>query len=282
MAVKKPSGRFSQSSSSYFLILGVILGVLLGELNNLAILNQNFFCRDLNYEHVKQVNDDITKKAISNEKVEIESNENDLVLIGVMTAQKYLNSRVVAANRTWVPGIPGRVIFFSSEGSQSLPGVQVVALKGVDDSYPPQKKSFLMLKYMHEHYGDNYRFFMRADDDVYIRGDRLLIFLKSIDTSGNKSLFIGQTGLGNKDEFGALYLNDSDNFCMGGPAMILTPPTLAALAQHAHHCLHNLYTSHEDVEVGRCIQHHANVSCTWAYEVTPARFILQRWCKYNS
>lgn len=94
--------------------------------------------------------------------------------VGVMTAKKYLDSRAVAAYKTWVPDIPGKVEFFSSHGSDSVPlpfPLPMVSLPGVDDSYPPQKKSFMMLKYMHDHYLDKYEWFMRADDDVYIRGE---------------------------------------------------------------------------------------------------------------
>lgn len=99
----------------------------------------------------------------------------NFLYVGVMTAQKYLGSRAVAAQRTWAPSVPGRVEFFSSQGSAAPPGLPplpVVALPGVDDSYPPQKKSFMMIKYMYDHYLDKYEWFMRADDDVYIKGDR--------------------------------------------------------------------------------------------------------------
>lgn len=265
MVVRKYSGHISHNNHTLCLLVGVIVGILLGRLNNLAILNQNVLCRD--YETFEQLDGHfMPQKYSEKEENKNEDTDKELVLIGVMTARKYLHSRVVAANRTWAQDVPGKVIFFSSEGTENLEGVNVVGLEGVDDSYPPQKKSFMMLKYMHDKYRNKFHFFMRADDDIYIRGNRLKIFLNSIDAS-NKPLFIGQAGLGNKDEFGALYLNETDNFCMGGPSIILNLPTLSALASHTQECLQNLYTTHEDVELGRCIRQHANVSCTWAYEV---------------
>ena len=86
-------------------------------------------------------------------------------------------------------------------------------LPGVDDSYPPQKKSFMMLKYMHDHCLNKFEWFMRADDDVFIRGEKLELFLRSINSS--KPHFIGQAGLGNKEEFGLLSLEYDETFCMG-------------------------------------------------------------------
>lgn len=95
------------------------------------------------------------------------------IYVGVMTAKKYLTSRARAAYETWAASIPGKVEFFSSAGSGTVHApapLPVVSLAGVDDSYPPQKKSFMMLKYIHDHYLDKFEWFMRADDDVYIRG----------------------------------------------------------------------------------------------------------------
>ena len=97
--------------------------------------------------------------------------------------------------------------FFSSAGSvcHADPNLPLVALPDVDDAYPPQKKSFLMLKYMYDHFIDDFEWFMRADDDVFVRGDRLEEFLRSLNSS--KPLFIGQAGMGNKEEFGMLSLS---------------------------------------------------------------------------
>lgn len=99
-----------------------------------------------------------------------------------------------------------------------------MALKGVDDRYPPQKKSFMMLHYMYEHYIDKFEWFARADDDVFIRTDKLEKFLRSVDSS--KPQFIGQAGRGNSEEFGLLSLEFDENFCMGGPGVIMSRETL--------------------------------------------------------
>ncbi|XP_039291435.1 chondroitin sulfate synthase 1 isoform X1 [Nilaparvata lugens] len=191
-----------------------------------------------------------------------------LLFVGVMTAKKYLATRAVAVHETWGKELPGKIAFFSSEGSRRPPGhprLPLVALRGVDDSYPPQKKSFLMLQYMWENYGDRFEWFVRADDDVYMRPDRLAALLRSVDSS--RAYFVGQAGRGNQEEFGSLSLEYDENFCMGGPGVVLSRETLARVAPHVRACLGNLYTTHEDVELGRCVRRFARVSCTWSYEM---------------
>lgn len=193
---------------------------------------------------------------------------NSFLYVGVMTAQKYLASRAVAAYRTWTPSVPGRVEFFSSEGSEKVPlpiPVPVISLIGVDDSYPPQKKSFMMLKYMHDHYLDKYEWFMRADDDVYIRGEKLESFLRSLNSS--KPLYLGQTGLGTTEELGKLALEPGENFCMGGPGMIFSREVLRRMVPHIGSCLREMYTTHEDVEIGRCVRRFGGTQCVWSYEM---------------
>lgn len=190
---------------------------------------------------------------------------NSFLFVGVMTAQKYLHTRAVAAHRTWAQTIPGRVEFFSSEGSDTSIPIPIVALKNVDDSYPPQKKSFMMLKYMHDHYLDQYEWFMRADDDVYIKSERLESFLRSLNSS--EAIFLGQTGMGARDELGKLALEPGENFCMGGPGVIMSREVLRRMVPHIRECLQEMYTTHEDVEVGRCVRRFAGVQCVWSYEM---------------
>lgn len=48
----------------------------------------------------------------------------------------------------------------------------------------------MMLHYMYEHFIDKFEWFARADDDVFMRTDKLEKFLRSIDSS--KAQFIGE------------------------------------------------------------------------------------------
>jgi hypothetical protein len=95
--------------------------------------------------------------------------------------------------------------------------------------------------------------------------DRLERLLRSVDS--RKPQFIGQAGRGNQEEFGLLSLEYDENFCMGGPGVLLSRETLARVAPHVKTCLRNMYTTHEDVELGRCVQKFAGIPCTWSYEV---------------
>nr|XP_057920860.1 chondroitin sulfate synthase 3 [Doryrhamphus excisus] len=199
---------------------------------------------------------------------EAKSRPTRFLYVGVMTAKKYLASRAVAAFNTWTRSIPGKVEFFSSDGSNKVHvpvPLPVVSLAGVDDSYPPQKKSFMMLKYIHDHYLDKYEWFMRADDDVYIRGEKLELFLHSLNSS--KPLYLGQTGLGMAEEVGRLALEPGENFCMGGPGMIFSREVLRRMVPHIGSCLREMYTTHEDVEVGRCVRRFGGTQCVWSYEM---------------
>ncbi|KAH8042536.1 hypothetical protein HPB51_023864 [Rhipicephalus microplus] len=39
------------------------------------------------------------------------------------------------------------------------------------------------------------------------------------------------------------------------------------LVPHISTCLKHLYSTHEDVEVGRCVRRHVGIPCTWSYEM---------------
>ncbi|VVC98772.1 unnamed protein product [Leptidea sinapis] len=248
------------------LVAGVVAGVTIGVFLKLCLRTSSRTSIDVCPEAAKSYVAPDPLAIIGLDSGEnIQNSNRTLVFVGVMTAEQYLTSRAKAVYDTWAQDLPGRLAFFSSEVSRA-PGLPLVPLRYVDDSYPPQKKSFLMLLYMYENYGDRFEWFMRADDDVYVRGDKLGEFLRSVDST--KAQFIGQAGRGTAAERDALSLDYNENFCMGGPGVLLSRETLRRVAPHVKYCLKHLYTTHEDVELGRCVAKFAGVSCTWSYDVS--------------
>ena len=65
-----------------------------------------------------------------------------------------------------------------------------------------------------------------------------------------------------------------ENFCMGGPGVILSRETLARIVPHIKYCLRHLYTTHEDVELGRSVKKYAGIPSTWSYEVIASKCFL--------
>ncbi|XP_050293932.1 chondroitin sulfate synthase 1 [Anthonomus grandis grandis] len=240
-------------------VLKILLGIIIGVLCSQLFANTEHFCAPHFVVKSEKLVDDVDLVAGKST-----PRSKNLLFVGVMTAEQFLPTRAKAVWNTWGQEVPGKMLIFSSENS-TYDGIPLVSLPGIDDSYPPQKKSFTMLKYMHDNFIDQYEWFMRADDDVYVKSDKMEEFLRAIDS--RKPLFIGQTGRGKKEEKGHLSLDTDENFCMGGPGMIMSRETLKRIAPYIEDCLVNLYTNHEDVEIGRCVRKFAGVSCTWNYEM---------------
>ena len=83
--------------------------------------------------------------------------------------------------------------------------------------------------------------------------------------NSSDALYIGSPGFGrDNDDF----VEDNMVYCMGGPGIVFSKITLQKLSPKLGECLkNNLMTEHEDIELGRCVYHHANVGCTKSYEM---------------
>ena len=187
------------------------------------------------------------------------------LFVGVVTAEKLLSTRGKAIFETWGKSAP-MITFFSGAEGGAQTTLPVVSLPGVDDTYPPQKKVFRMLKYMHDNYINEYNWFLRADDDVYVRVPQLIQFLNTLDSS--KMVYMGQPGMGKPEDLERIQLRADEHYCMGGTGVIYSNTLLKRLAPHLDECLSKVVVSYnEDLEVGRCISRRLDVQCTWSYEV---------------
>lgn len=158
-----------------------------------------------------------------------------LLFVGVITAQKYLATRALGIWHTWGQEISD-IYFFSSQSSNEGSDLPVITLPGINDTqYPPQRKVYRMLKYMHDHYIDEYDFFMRSDDDVYVKSDRLMELLQAVNPA--QDIYMGCPGFGRPDDLARIKLKQKEHYCMGGPGVIFSRSALRKLAPHLETCL---------------------------------------------
>ena len=124
---------------------------------------------------------------------------------------------------------------------------------------------------MYRYHGNDYQWFVRADDDVYIRVGRL---------DPNEKIYLGQSGVRKKQDIQRLQLRSHEHYCMGGPGVVLSRATLNAVAPYLDRCLevveaHNRIRKgvaggvwfNEDLELGRCISRSVSIQCSNSEEV---------------
>ncbi len=121
-----------------------------------------------------------------------------LLFVGVVTAKKYLSTRALGIARTWGKDVED-FYFFSSQSDDKDLRLPIITLPGINDTqYPPQRKVYTMLKYMYDHYIDKFDFFMRSDDDVYLKVDQMMELLMNANPA--QDLYMGCPGFGRPDD----------------------------------------------------------------------------------
>lgn len=148
--------RWKLPISRQFLIclFGYLFGCTVILLNNSLILN------------FKQQQKCSTKSTQTNEtNFQEKKFQSNLLMVGIMTAEAFVENRAITVWQTWAQNIAGKLLFFVSEttplsrfelnNNKNDYGMPLIRLKGVNDVYPPQKKSFAMLRWMYDNYVSN-------------------------------------------------------------------------------------------------------------------------------
>lgn len=200
------------------------------------------------------------------------------IFIGVVTAEKYLLTRAKTIYNTWAQNVKpdSKLCFFVGENSNishpDLKKLPIIKLKGLlDGVYPPMEKVFGLFQYFYREFGQVYEWFVRADDDVYIRMDTLETLLDSLDWT--KSLYIGSPGYGQVSYRKVLKLLPNENYCMGGPGIVYSAAALKEIYPHLGSCLKDILEYnvqvpegmrwvYDDVELGRCSCRKIALRCT--------------------
>ncbi|ELU09052.1 hypothetical protein CAPTEDRAFT_36409, partial [Capitella teleta] len=178
--------------------------------------------------------------------------------VGLLSAGQFLNERAKHVWKTWGHQVPALEVFTGISGVDPG-GLPVVQLPGIDETeYPPQHKSFAMLSYICAHHVDKFDWFLRADDDVYVKVDSLQSLLMSMES--NEPVYMGQSGYGRAEDQGRLGLG-GHSFCMGGPGVVVSRAAMKGLCRYVKRCQDEVVSNEEDVEIGRCFIRHLGMQC---------------------
>ena len=160
------------------------------------------------------------------------------VFVGVLSSQMYLPTRAKAMFETWGQDV-SMLAFFVGEDCiipAELSHLPIIKLHGVPDAvYPPLKKAFAVMQYMYDHFVDDYEWFIRADDDIYLRGKKLTELLNTMDAG--ELISLGRAGEGRENDMDRLKLLKHEKYCMGGPGMIFSRGLMLALGPYLDLCL---------------------------------------------
>ena len=158
--------------------------------------------------------------------------------MAVMTSEEYLPIRAKTLYETWGKEVDN-LFFYVGEDCvvpDHLSHLPIVKLKGISDrEYPPLRKAFAVLQYMYDHHLEEYNWFVRADDDMYVRTKKLTDLLRRLNPYEN--IYLGRAGTGRKEHVRDLRLLPHEKFCMGGPGIFLSAGAMIAAGPHLKNCL---------------------------------------------
>ncbi len=203
-----------------------------------------------------------------------EITQRDRILVGVLASEFNLETLGTAINNTWLPDLP-RVILYVPyskdpdfhEKYNKVLGLPIVQLAGAEEDHSSNTRvSFKMLENMHENYQDKYDWFMRVEEATYLEPARLMKLVNMINSSMN--VYVGLPApYSARDDSRPTDLYTADRYCQGRAGVIISRVTLNAIVPHLDSCLDQAITEDEDIELGRCLNRHLNLQCTWNYEV---------------
>ena len=160
------------------------------------------------------------------------------LLVGVLTQQEYLPTRAKALYETWGKEVDKLILFVGEDCNVSadLAHLPIVKLESVPDHvYPPLRKAFAVMKYMYEHHVNEFNWFIRADDDMYVRTRKLTDLLNQMNPY--EQVYLGRAGAGRKEDLKRLELLPHERYCMGGPGVILSNGAMRGVGPHLDNCL---------------------------------------------
>lgn len=176
------------------------------------------------------------------------------LFVGVMTSKNTISTLGVAVNRTISHHLDA-VIFFTGSRSRKIPHGMFVVSHGDERLI---WNMFQTIKYIFDHYINEYDWFYFVQDDAYTEADRIKALVEHL--SMDRELYMGRP-----EEFigGAM----EGRYCYGGFGYLLSRSLLLRLQPFLENCRNDILSARPDEWLGRCIIDYTSINCVGEYEV---------------
>ncbi|KAI8604196.1 hypothetical protein EDD21DRAFT_366963 [Dissophora ornata] len=173
------------------------------------------------------------------------------MLVVVLTTEKMFDTRGKAVRDTWMdyannkhPELGVHVVMaYDGKPTKDTEGVPMIPTftTSYDDLY---LKVIDVFETIRELYGDDYDYFMKADDDVFVHVDRLAARFSKVEVyNPAKSQVFGFRGPG-------------DFMCWGGPGYLMSRQALREIYPHMVQCGKDFILP-EDITIAWCFMRHS-------------------------
>lgn len=204
------------------------------------------------YEYSEEINNPIPefkKYASSEELNKLKINKYPKkILIFVVSSETYLTTRTIDVVNTWQrtanilePEL-GIYVVISVESDipklYKIPILDNISPSNYNDLYV---KVFDSWKEVWDKYGNDFDYFMKADDDLFVKVRNLSYIFNNTSYDPNKIEYFG-------------FYENNGFMCWGGPGYILSKAAVSLIYPNIEYCKKNFQTA-EDIALSQCIDY---------------------------
>lgn len=167
-----------------------------------------------------------------------------VVVRAVLTSRARLNATARIINETW--GAKYKDYWLFVGGAEEIPEdlkekhpiMQLSTMEDIGSDVernPPLLQTFAMLKVLHKHYLNRYKWFYIVPDNTYVASREMEVMLSRMDS--RQLVYMGRPGSSHPLEMAQLKLITNEFYCERGPGFVLSRTALDAIVPHLDDCL---------------------------------------------
>lgn len=176
--------------------------------------------------------------------------------MGVLTSKSTINTLGVAVNRT-ISHHLDNVVFFTGTRNRKVPHGMLVVSHGDERLI---WNMFQNIKYVLDHYINEYDWFYFVQDDAYTGAERLKSLVEHL--SAERELYMGSP------EEGGGGGPTGGRYCHGGFGYVLSRSLLLRLQPFLENCRNDILSARPDEWLGRCLMDYTHTDCVAQFQVS--------------